>query len=177
MKGSPLLLFRFHSFYPISLRAPVNTTFIMSGTSSNLNGEFAQAGSTNNEKYNGGAINSTIAQRDAGFEDYDYERSFEENRVLERKLVRKIDLRLCTIAGILCSLNLLDSGIISSASVTSIFKDLGLGVGNRYVSFLCFCVEDERELTRKTVSIDIGIHCCERDIPVPCYYPGQKVGS
>lgn len=54
---------------------------------------------------------------------------------LEGKLVRKIDLRLCTIAGILCSLNLLDSGIISSASVTSIFGDLGLGVGDRYVSF------------------------------------------
>lgn len=28
-------------------------------------------------------------------------------RMLERRLVRKIDLRLCTIAGILCSLNLL----------------------------------------------------------------------
>lgn len=28
-------------------------------------------------------------------------------RELERRLVRKIDLRLCTIAGILCSLNLL----------------------------------------------------------------------
>jgi len=53
---------------------------------------------------------------------------------LEAKLVRKIDLRLCTIAGILCSLNLLDSGIISSASVTSIFEDLELGVGDRYVS-------------------------------------------
>lgn len=56
-------------------------------------------------------------------------------RDMERRLVRKIDLRLCTIAGILCSLNLLDSGIISSASVTTIFEDLGLGVGNRYVSF------------------------------------------
>lgn len=52
----------------------------------------------------------------------------------ERKLVRKIDWRLCTISGILLSLNLLDSGIISSASVTSIFEDLDLGVGNRYVS-------------------------------------------
>jgi hypothetical protein len=30
-----------------------------------------------------------------------------EDRDLVRKLVRKIDLRLCTIAGILCSLNLL----------------------------------------------------------------------
>lgn len=56
------------------------------------------------------------------------------DKELERQLVRKVDLRLCTIAGILCSLNLLDSGIISSASVTSIFDDLGLGVGNRYVS-------------------------------------------
>lgn len=54
---------------------------------------------------------------------------------LEKSLVRKVNWRLCTIAGILCSLNLLDSGIISSASVTSIFADLGLGVGNRYVSF------------------------------------------
>jgi hypothetical protein len=73
-----------------------------------------------------------------------------ETERMERKLVRKIDIRLCTIAGVLCSLNLLDrfecpqndldnllmfcSGIISSASVTSIFEDLGLGVGNRYVS-------------------------------------------
>jgi hypothetical protein len=58
----------------------------------------------------------------------------DETKTLERKLLWKIDLRLCTIAGVLCSLNLLDSGIISSASVTSIFDDLGLGVGNRYVS-------------------------------------------
>ena len=45
--------------------------------------------------------------------------SVEEGRRLERTLVRKIDWRLCSIAGILCSLNLLDSGIISSASVTT----------------------------------------------------------
>jgi hypothetical protein len=64
------------------------------------------------------------------------ERSVEEIAALERKLVRKVDLRLCTIAGILCSLNLIDSGIISSASVSpGFFDDLGLGVGNRYVSF------------------------------------------
>jgi hypothetical protein len=69
--------------------------------------------------------------------DADEDAAFEvRTNALERKLVRKIDLRLCTIAGILCSLNLLDSGIISSASVTSIFEDLGLGVGDRYVS--CF---------------------------------------
>ncbi|KAL2004948.1 hypothetical protein VTN00DRAFT_2798 [Thermoascus crustaceus] len=50
---------------------------------------------------------------------------------LEKKLRLKVDIRLCTIAGILCSLNLLDSGIISSASVTSMLSDLGLE-GNRY---------------------------------------------
>lgn len=60
--------------------------------------------------------------------------SWEVSEKLEKALVRKVDLRLCSIAGILCSLNLLDSGIISSASVTSIFEDLELGVGNRYVS-------------------------------------------
>ncbi|KIV77269.1 hypothetical protein PV11_09080 [Exophiala sideris] len=58
----------------------------------------------------------------------------------ERQLRLKIDLRLCTIAGILCSLNLLDSGIISSASVTSMLSDLDL-TGNRYsVSIFIFTV-------------------------------------
>ncbi|KAK1813613.1 hypothetical protein LTR12_012041 [Friedmanniomyces endolithicus] len=50
---------------------------------------------------------------------------------LERSLLLKVDLRLCTIAGILCSLNLLDSGVISSASVTSMLSDLDL-TGNRF---------------------------------------------
>lgn len=58
----------------------------------------------------------------------------------ERKLRRKVDLRLCTIAGLLCSLNLLDSGIISSASVTSMLSDLDL-TGNRYsVAIFIFTV-------------------------------------
>jgi hypothetical protein len=39
--------------------------------------------------------------RQAGEDDLDIS-SVEELAVLERKLVRKIDLRLCTIAGILC---------------------------------------------------------------------------
>ena len=59
----------------------------------------------------------------------------------ERKLRRKVDLRLCTIAGLLCSLDLLDSGLISSASVTSMLSDLGLDQGNRFsVSILIFTV-------------------------------------
>jgi MFS family permease len=58
----------------------------------------------------------------------------------EARLRLKIDLRLCTIAGILCSLNLLDSGIISSASVTSMLSDLHL-TGDRYsVSIFIFTV-------------------------------------
>lgn len=57
--------------------------------------------------------------------------SASDRQSLEKSLVRKVDLRLCTIAGLLCSLNLLDSGIISSASVTSMLEDLNL-TGNRY---------------------------------------------
>lgn len=59
----------------------------------------------------------------------------------EKRLRLKIDLRLCTIGGLLCSLNLLDNGIISSASVTSMLTDLGLAEGNRYsVAILIFTV-------------------------------------
>jgi len=59
----------------------------------------------------------------------------------ERKVRLKVDLRLCSIAGILCSLNLLDSGVISSASVTSMLSDLHLDQGNRYsVSIFIFTI-------------------------------------
>ncbi len=58
----------------------------------------------------------------------------------EARLRLKVDIRLCSIAGILCSLNLLDSGIISSAAVTSMLSDLDL-TGNRYsVSIFIFTV-------------------------------------
>lgn len=50
---------------------------------------------------------------------------------LDPRIVRKIDLRLCTIAGLLCALDLIDSGIMSSASATSMPSDLGL-TGDRY---------------------------------------------
>ena len=59
----------------------------------------------------------------------------------EKTLRTRVDVRLCTIAGLLCSLDLLDSGIISSASVTSMLSDLGLDQGNRYsFSILIFTV-------------------------------------
>jgi MFS family permease len=64
----------------------------------------------------------------------------ESTSLAERKLRLKVDLRLCTIAGLLCSLNLLDSGVISSASVTSMPQDLGLS-GTRYsVSIFIFTI-------------------------------------
>ncbi|KAI1851310.1 hypothetical protein JX266_003385 [Neoarthrinium moseri] len=70
----------------------------------------------------------------------DEENYSDETKALERRLRAKIDLRLCTIAGILCSLNLLDSGVISSASVTSMISDLDL-TGNRYsVSIFIFTI-------------------------------------
>jgi MFS family permease len=63
-------------------------------------------------------------------------------RTAQEKRVRwKVDLRLCSIAGLLCSLNLLDSGILSSASVTSMLSDLDLNQGNRYsVSIFIFTI-------------------------------------
>lgn len=57
--------------------------------------------------------------------------SDDEREKTEHRIRTKVDLRLCTIAGLLCSLNLLDSGVISSASVTSMITDLGLE-GNKY---------------------------------------------
>ncbi|GLI80623.1 hypothetical protein PoHVEF18_008978 [Penicillium ochrochloron] len=51
---------------------------------------------------------------------------------LEQRLRRKVDWRLCTIAGLLCSLNLLDSGLLSSAAVTSMLTDLDLDQGSRF---------------------------------------------
>lgn len=66
---------------------------------------------------------------------------FKESLREEKRIRLKVDFRLCTIAGLLCSLNLLDSGIISAASVTSMLHDLGLDQGNRYsVSILIFTV-------------------------------------
>ncbi|KAE9991860.1 hypothetical protein EG327_010738 [Venturia inaequalis] len=59
----------------------------------------------------------------------------------QKKLRLKVDIRLCSIAGLLCSLNLLDSGVISNAAVTSMLKDLQLDVGNRYsVSIFIFTI-------------------------------------
>ncbi|KAL1963858.1 hypothetical protein VTN77DRAFT_7790 [Rasamsonia byssochlamydoides] len=83
-------------------------------------------------------IGLTEKNDDNGEDNDDEQRK--ERQQLEKRLRLKVDLRLCSIAGILCSLNLLDSGIISSASVTSMLHDLGLE-GNRYsVSIFIFTV-------------------------------------
>ncbi|KXX80405.1 High-affinity nicotinic acid transporter [Madurella mycetomatis] len=60
---------------------------------------------------------------------------------VQRRIRRRVDFRLCTIAGILCSLNLLDSGVLSSAAVTSMPSDLGLDQGDRFsVSIFIFTI-------------------------------------
>jgi MFS family permease len=73
--------------------------------------------------------------------DHNHNPDVDVDDALERRIRRKVDLRLCTIAGILCSLNLLDSGVLSSAAVTSMLSDLGLDQGNRFsVSIFIFTV-------------------------------------
>ncbi|KAI9740524.1 MAG: cytoskeletal protein binding protein [Cirrosporium novae-zelandiae] len=60
---------------------------------------------------------------------------------IEKRIRRKVDLRLCTIAGILCSLDLLDSLVIYFTSVTSMLTNLDLLVGNRYsISIIIFTI-------------------------------------
>ena len=89
--------------------------------------------STSKGQQNGAA---TVGLDDAHGEDT----TDDDDQAVERRLRLKVDLRLCTIAGILCSLNLLDSGVISSASVTSMLSDLDL-TGNRYsVSIFIFTI-------------------------------------
>lgn len=61
-------------------------------------------------------------------------------QALERKMRRKVDLRLCTIAGLLCSLNLLDANVISSAAVTSMPQDLDLQGSRFSVAIFIFTV-------------------------------------
>ncbi|KAJ5952398.1 Major facilitator superfamily domain general substrate transporter [Penicillium vulpinum] len=65
----------------------------------------------------------------------------DEWAALEKRVRWKVDLRLCSIGGLLCSLNLLDSGVLSSASVTTMLDDLDLNQGNRYsVSIFIFTI-------------------------------------
>lgn len=71
----------------------------------------------------------------------DIQEGTDEEKAIEHRIRLKVDLRLCSIAGILCSLDLLDSGVISSASVTSMLADLQLDQGNRYsVSIFIFTI-------------------------------------
>lgn len=88
-------------------------------------------------------ISSKEEGRDSPYENDEGEEEslvLEHEKAIERRLRLKVDLRLCTIAGILCSLNLIDSGIISSAAVTSMIDDLSLH-GNRFsVAIFIFTV-------------------------------------
>jgi sugar phosphate permease len=90
------------------------------------------------------AVAQELEDPDMGTQAIEEEREEQENdakEALEKKIRLKVDLRLCSIAGLLCSLNLLDSGVISSASVTSMLSDLELDQGNRYsVSIFIFTI-------------------------------------
>lgn len=103
---------------------------------------------------------------------------------LERSLLLKVDLRLCTIAGILCSLNLLDSGVISSASVTSMLSDLDL-TGNRFsVSIFIFTIASvafqcRQRLRSGRSARDGGFHSspcpsASSHCAQPSYRPGRR---
>ncbi|KAJ5752431.1 Major facilitator superfamily domain general substrate transporter [Penicillium odoratum] len=71
----------------------------------------------------------------------DFESQNTEGPALERRVRWKADVRLCSIASLLCSLNLLDSGILSSAAVTTMLSDLQLDQGSRYsVSIFIFTI-------------------------------------
>ena len=75
------------------------------------------------------------------FEENENEDHTLELALLEKRVRWKVDLRLCSIAGLLCSLNLLDSGILSSAAVTTMLSDLQLDQGSRYsVSIFIFTI-------------------------------------
>ncbi|KAI4153183.1 MAG: hypothetical protein LQ340_002469 [Diploschistes diacapsis] len=75
----------------------------------------------------------------------------------DRRLRLKIDLRLCSIAGVLCSLNLLDSSIISSASVTSMLSDLDLDVSNRFsISIFIFTIASVSFQLPSTIAVRLA---------------------
>lgn len=88
-----------------------------------------------------GSETSLLARTSAS--DYGSDTTVEDIRktsAVESRIRLKVDLRLCTIAGLLCSLNLLDSGIISSASVTSMPQDLNLTGDHYSIAIFIFTV-------------------------------------
>ncbi|KAI1267320.1 putative MFS transporter [Xylariaceae sp. FL1019] len=135
MSGSPL-----NSFRPSLSEGEASTMGVMpeSQSAKRSNGGHEASRRVNSEDSDYGAVERIIG-RVSGAPDAS-DTDIEIDGPMERRLRRKIDLRLCTIAGILCSLNLLDSGVISSAAVTSLPTDLGL-TGNRYgVAIFIFTV-------------------------------------
>ena len=88
------------------------------------------------------ALQAQDAELDADIRRDSVVSNFSDDELAEQRRIRfRVDLRLCSIAGILCSLNLLDSGVISNAAVTSMLTDLQLDQGNRYsVSIFIFTI-------------------------------------
>lgn len=55
----------------------------------------------------------------------------------ERRLIRRIDLRLVPIVGLMYCVSLIDRTNVAAASIAGMMEDLQL-IGNRYVSYTCF---------------------------------------
>lgn len=74
----------------------------------------------------------------------------------EKKIQLKVYMRRCTISGLLCSLSLPDSGIISSAFVSSMLGDLGRDQDLRYPVFiLIFIVASVRFQLSATTAVQL----------------------
>ena len=59
-----------------------------------------------------------------------------EMKKKEKRLQIKVDLKLCIIANLLCSLNLFDNDIILSTLIINMLSDLDLNQRNRYFVFI-----------------------------------------
>lgn len=52
----------------------------------------------------------------------------------QRKIIHKVDRRLLIILGLMQAVSFLDRANLSNAAIAGMYEDLGLAIGNRYVS-------------------------------------------
>lgn len=63
----------------------------------------------------------------------------------QKKIIRRVDLRLVTMTGLAYCISLMDRTNLSMAAVAGLVEELRLDIGNRYVRAICPC--DERRIT------------------------------
>lgn len=56
----------------------------------------------------------------------------------QKRIIRRIDLRLVTMTGLAYCVSLMDRTNLSMTAVAGMVKDLKLEIGNRYVCFIRF---------------------------------------